>query len=301
MQTATLVAAFHRVVLLVFTLIMSGCAIIADPHLVEVDASVPVDFPDESYSHSSFEQLLARYVDASGEVDYDRWHRSADDIDSLDSYLAAVGAYSPENAPERFAKRSDELAYWLYSYNAYVIKSVLNKWPLDSVTDIKAPVEIVRGFGFFYSQRFLFGGAEYSLYKVENDKIRDRYKDARIHFVLNCGSESCPVLRPELPTGDALEPYLATAATEFVADPRNVTIDHDAKRVRLNEIFKWFKKDFINDLRRRGLPSDRGLIDYVASVAPPEMRADLERASDYKVVFADYDWSINKSAETSGA
>ena len=91
---------------------------------------------------------------------------------------------------------------------------------------MKAPIEFVKGFGFFYRQRFVFGEKAYSLYAIENDKVRNTYRDARIHFVLNCGSQSCPVLRPELPTGDELEPFLHQAAIDFVGEDRNVHIDH---------------------------------------------------------------------------
>ena len=192
--------------------------------------------------------------------------------------LAAVVAFSPDSHPERFPAASDELVYWIQAYNAYVIRAVLERWPLASVTDVKAPIEAVRGLGFFYRLRYGFGGEYYSLFAVEHNIIRKRHRDARIHFVLNCGSESCPVLRPELPTGNALEETLAQAAADFVADPANVAIDHDARTITLSRIFKWFRKDFENDLRLRGLPVDNGLVDYVANVAP-DRYAGRPRAS----------------------
>ena len=272
-----------------------ACVLIANrPRLVTIDAAVPADFPADRFAHSIFEQLLRSYVDESGKVDYERWQRNEADLQSLDSYLAAVSRYSPESTPQRFEKQSDELAYWLYAYNAYVIKSILDRWPLQSVTDVKAPLELVKGLGFFYQLRFLFGGETYSLYAVENNIIRARYRDARIHFVLNCASESCPVLRPELPDGEQLEAFLQQAAVDFVNDDGNVRIDHENKVIVLSTIFKWFRKDFINDLRRRGLPSERGLIDYVANVAPATVGAELRRANDYEIVFADYDWNLNQ-------
>ncbi len=281
------------VVLILAALI--ACILIANrPRLLTIDAAVPADFPADRFDHSIFEHLLRSYVDESGNVDYERWQKNQADLQSLDSYLAAVSRYSPESTPNRFEKQSDELAYWLYAYNAYVIKSILDRWPLQSVTDVKAPLELVKGLGFFYQLRFLFGGEAYSLYAVENNIIRARFRDARIHFVLNCASESCPVLRPELPDGEQLEPFLQQAAVEFVNDGRNVRIDHEKKLVVLSTIFKWFRKDFINDLRRRGLPSERGLIDYVANVAPATVGAELRRANDYEIVFADYDWKLNQ-------
>ena len=283
------------IVALVAGILVAAVLLLNRPRLVTIDAAIPENFPADLFSHDALEQLLQTYVDGAGNVDYERWQQNTPDLQRLESYLAAVTRYSPESTPERFKTKQDELAYWLYAYNAYVIKSILDRWPLTSVTNIKAPIEIVKGLGFFYQLRFVFGGKEYSLYAVENDIIRASYRDARIHFVLNCGSESCPVLRPELPSGTELEAYLQQAAVDFVSDRRNVSIDHDKKEIALSAIFKWFRKDFINDLRRRGLSSDRGLIDYVASVAPASLRDELNQTNDYEIVFGNYDWAVNQT------
>ena len=279
----------------VIALLLALVYVLNRPQLNTITAAIPRDFPDDGFSHQVFERLLQTYVDAAGHVDYDAWHDSTESMNELSSYMAAVARYSPENSPDRFDSQHDALAYWLYAYNAAVIKSILDRWPLESVTEVKAPIEVVKGFGFFYRQRFLFGEKEYSLYAIENDKIRNTFRDARIHFVLNCGSESCPVLRPELPTGDELESFLQRAASDFVSEDRNVHIDHGKRQIVLSDIFKWFKKDFTNDLRRRGLPSERGLIDYIASIAREPLQMEIESSAEYEIVFREYDWSINEA------
>lgn len=285
--------------LLLFSAVLVAAAIVFfivnRPQLIEIDATVPSDFPAEGFSHATFEALLRTYVDAEGRIDYERWHANEDHLGQLDSYLAAVAAYSPVNSPDRFAKKSDELAYWMYAYNAYVLRNVLSHWPLESVTNLKAPLEVTTGFGFFWRQRFLFGGEAMSLYAIENDVIRNTYRDPRIHFVLNCASESCPIMRPDLPAGDGLEPFLASATINFIGDQENVAIDHDNRRIILSDIFKWYEKDFLNDLRRQGLPSEGGLIAYLQSAAPERMLGDLAAAKEYDIEFAGYDWSINNS------
>ena len=254
---------------------------------------VPAQFPAHGFSHDIFERLLRRYVDTAGNVDYAAWHGCDDDVALLGDYLAAVAATSPDVEPDRFESRHDSMAYWLYAYNAYVIRSVIAHWPLESVTDVRAPIEAVTGLGFFYRQRFLFGGKALSLYAVEHDRILAAYRDPRIHFVLNCASESCPVLRPELPVGDELEALLETSAGDFINNGRNVRIDHDRRRIVLNTIFRWYRKDFVNDLRRRGLPGERGVVDYIAAAAGAGLRADLEKSVGYKIVYDDYDWALN--------
>ncbi len=279
-------------------IVVIGASLLIRPEPLKVDAILPAGFPAEGFSHQVFEGLLRRYVDGTGHVDYDAWHRNSEARRQLDEYLAAIDAYSPESDPARFASEQDGLAYWMYAYNAFVIKAVLQRWPLDSVTDIKAPVEFVKGLGFFYRQRFIAGGSAYSLYEIENEKIRRSYRDPRVHFILNCGSDSCPILRPDLPTGRALEPFLQQAAVDFVSEPRNVRIDHESRQIILSEIFKWYRRDFVSHLASRGIPSDRGVIDYVASVAPEALRAEIKKAIDYEIVFDDYDWSINDTGHS---
>jgi len=273
--------------------LVGGIFLLNRPQLVIVAGPIPVEFPDDRFSHTVFESLLRNYVDSEGNVAYQRWYDNEQDRSKLASYLAAVASFSPDNAVERFHSRSERLAYWLYSYNAYVIYSVLANWPLESVTDVKAPIEAVTGFGFFYQQRFLFGGEAYSLYAVEHRKILKSFQDPRIHFVLNCASDSCPVLRPELPVGNDLEVLLVRATEEFINDRRNVSVDHEKELIVLSTIFEWYRQDFLNDLRRRGQSLDNGVIGYIAESAGPDLEAELLAGAEYDVVYEDYDWSLN--------
>jgi hypothetical protein len=270
------------------------------PTVLRVDAPLPADFPRDGFSHAALEGLLRRFVDPRGRVDYARWKADAASLRQLDSYLAAVAAYSPENAPGRFESGGERLVYWVHAYNAFVIKAVLDRWPIASVTDVKAPLEVVKGLGFFYTLQFTAGGRAYSLYELEKEKAVRETRDARVHFVLNCASGGCPVIRPELPTGDALEPLLQQAARDFVASDENVRVDHEGRRLVVSPIFDWYRDDFLDDLRRRGLPAARGIVDYLLHVAPEERRADLERAAEYEVEFVEYDWTLNAAGDGGG-
>jgi len=266
------------------------------PRKVSADGGLAGSFPEEGFSHREFATLLREYVSADGLVDYEAWHGSEESIIALDSYLVAVSLFSPDSAPERFPTQHDEMAYWMYGYNAWVIKSVLANWPLSSVTDVKAPLEVVKGMGFFFQLRFPFGGTHMSLLAVENDKIRKRFRDPRIHFILNCASESCPVARPDLPVGPELEQLLESAAIEFVNDRENVLVDHENSTVYLSAIFKWYKKDFTDYLLATGRPAKRGLIDYVEGVAVEPLLSDVRRAQDYSIEFREYDWRLNSTS-----
>ncbi len=285
---------FWPLLALLIVLLISGLWAIR-PRTVRVDARPPVSFPETGFSHEIFAGLLQTYVSSNGRVDYQRWHDTPESVTALDSYLAAVSAFSPDRNPERFATRNDELAYWMYGYNAWVIKGALLNWPLDSVTDVKAPLEVVKGMGFFYQLRFPFGGQHLSLLALENHRIRKRFQDPRIHFVLNCASESCPVARPELPAGHELQYLLETAAVEFVNDRQNVHVEHDRRTVVLSTIFKWYEDDFVSHMVARGRPAKHGLLDYLETVAGEPLLSDLHKSRNYSIEFRDYDWSLNEA------
>jgi hypothetical protein len=261
------------------------------PKVIRVTA--PPDLPTKGFSHDRFEQLLRQFNGGKGRVDYDAWHADATARREFDVYLATLAEASPDSDPARFADSAARLRYWMHAYNAFVIEAVLVHWPLEHVTDVKAPIEFVKGLGFFYKLRFVAGGTVLSLWEIEREKVLASHRDPRAHFVLNCGSASCPAIRPSLPTGPALDAALATAAIDFVSDPNNVSVDHASRRIRLSTIFKWHEKDFVRDLERRGLPAGEGPVDYVRHIAPARLRHDLEQAADYTVEYIDYDWSIN--------
>jgi len=268
------------------------------PVVTVVPDEIPADFPSDGFSHATFEGLLETYVTPDGGMDYERFSANSTDRAKLARYLGAVARYSPDNSPARFASENDRTAYWMYAYNALVIYAVLERWPLESVTDVKAPIEVVRGLGFFYKLKFIVGGECLSLYEIEHKKVLKRAKDPRVHFVLNCGSGGCPVMRPELPTGDDLEPFLQQAAEDFVGSERNVLIDHEKKTVYVSKIFDWYEDDFLMEVRRRGTPGRNDLVAYLSLVAPARMKPDLSQAKSYSVTVRDYDWSVNQGEGT---
>lgn len=264
------------------------------PLVTPQQGNLPENFPEDSFPHTIFEELVKQYRDEQGQINYAGWHQNSNAKQQLAHYLAAVAAYSPENSPKRFPTKQHVLAYWVQAYNATVIHTILNHWPLKSVQDLKAPVEIIKGLGFFYKMKHLFGGQAYSLYTVENSKVFQGDIDPRIHFVLNCGSGSCPVIRPSLPIGDELEPFLNKAAMEFLSHPQNLHIDHVKQQVTLSMIFEWYQDQFTQTAPKH-LNKNAQLFNYLASIAAPTQANELQKALTYSLNFTEYDWSLNDS------
>jgi hypothetical protein len=66
--------------------------------------------------------------------------------------------------------------------------------------------------------------------------------DPRIHFTLNCGARSCPIIKVYLDS--KLDRQLQSATQCYLT---NIAIDLQQKTVTLSMLFKWFRHDFGNN------------------------------------------------------
>lgn len=251
----------------------------------------------QTFSHAAFDRVLQRFVNDTGRVDYTALQQQTGD---LEQYSGLLATYSPDSHPELFPTEHDRLAYWINAYNAAAITNVLAHYPIASVADVRRPWAfffLPRKSGFFLFQRLTLGGATTSLYTLENRVIRKRFDDPRIHFALNCASLGCPHLPQHTFRAADLETQLDRETRAFVAEARNVRIDHATNTVWLSEIFKWYKKDFLGWYRRAHPQHEATLLHYITAYLPADKAAELQQAAPYRIRFVPYDWCLNDQRE----
>ncbi|MFN8643194.1 MAG: DUF547 domain-containing protein [Candidatus Binatia bacterium] len=224
--------------------------------------------------------LLTEVVSPEGRVDYARLlERRA----RLDAVVAALAGASPENAPEQFPTGEHRLAYWLNAYNAFTLHAILAEYPIASVWK-------TRDGQFFQRRRHRAGGRAVSLDDIEHEILRREFREPRIHFAINCGSNGCPALRPAAYVGEGLRATLRAATEQFLASEWNCRIDHAARRIFISRLFKMYAEDFAGDA---GTTQDYrdGVLRFVAQ----HTGVPLERIADHEVVYNTYDWGLNDS------
>lgn len=257
------------------SIVLTACSLAA------VLAVAPAAGAAEPFSHADWGRVLEESVDAHGFVDY---RGLADNRAVFDRYIASLRARSPESDPGLFPTEDHELAYYINAYNAWVFSGVLDRGPeIDSVWGLFGT-----GISFFSGMDIVLGGEETNLKELEDDVIRERYEDPRIHAALNCASVSCPRLPQEPFTADGLDVQLDAAMHEFVTDPKHLKVDRGAKVVTISKIFDWYSGDFLAYLKAKGV-SDPNLIDYVN-----RYRGDAGKIPpNYEVEFFAYDKGLN--------
>lgn len=228
-------------------------------------AFAPAAWAADVVDTKPFAELLEKYVDGRGRVDYAGLKDNAEDKAKLDAFADVVATAKVEGSD------SAKLAFYINAYNATVIKSIVDKYPIESVMKVK---------GFFKAEKHAIAGQQVTLDALENEIVRKQFAEARIHFVLVCGAKSCPRLQRKVATEKNLEKLLDGAAREFV--PKATKVENGT--VTTSQLFNWFKDDFVK--------AEGSVKKYLAKYDPEHAAAIL--ADDSKLAFSDYSWKLNK-------
>lgn len=244
----------------------------------------PIGARAETFRYDRWAEVLQQFVTPEGKV---RYAELKANHAALDAFLAELAATSPENRPALFPTQSEQLAYWINAYNAFVVKQVVAHYPVSSVISAR----FLWGLTFFKRTRFVAGGREYTLDEIEHGILRRRYAEPRVHFAINCASSSCPRLEREPFLPQTLSQQLDAAARAFITSHRNVRYDAETNLLYLSKIFEWYEKEFLAYVARQSKRADASLLDYLAIYVPEE--ASRWRQARPRIRFLSYDWALN--------
>lgn len=210
-------------------------------------------------THEIWDALLKEHVSAGGQVDYAGFKS---DKARLQRYLDQLAAAAPQSG----WSRNEQMAYWINAYNAFTIKLIIDNYPVASIMDLHG--------GKAWDVKWIkIGDRTYTLNNIENDILRPQFKDARIHFAINCAARSCPPLLNRAFTAAELDQQLNHQAKSFINNPAYNKIRPDQAKV--SRIFEWYAQDFGN------------LVNYLNRYANSKIKPDA------KVEYLEYDWALN--------
>jgi hypothetical protein len=196
--------------------------------------------------------------------------------------------------------RQQTLVFWINIYNALVIHAVIAYGIHHSLRE-NGYLQFAR---FFQRAAYQIGGHRFSLDDIEHGILRANAGhpvypgphfaandprmaylvqpvDVRIHFALNCASQSCPPIGVYLP--EKIDQQLDLATRNFVDQETALKVD----TLWLSMIFKWYLTDFG---KKSGLV--RFLLDYLPD---DERRAWLlAKGESARFKYLSYDWGLNK-------
>jgi hypothetical protein len=228
--------------------------------------------------HRAWGRFLDRYLQVrpqgANRVDYAAVKPA--DKTALDGYLAGLQAVIVSKL-----SRAEQLPYWINLYNALTVKVILDHWPVSSIRDIDISPGLFSD-GPWGKKLVSVEGEMLALDDIEHRILRPIWKDARIHYAVNCASIGCPDLAPEPYRADTADAMLSAAAQTYVNSPRGLRIDADGRLIA-SKIYDWFIDDFGGD--------EAGVLRHVRRYAAPALSARL--AGRTGIDDHAYDWRIN--------
>ncbi len=188
--------------------------------------------------------------------------------------------------------KNEAVAFWINAYNFYMIKIVLEKGFKNGSLEIDS----VKDLGSFFSPYKIFtqeinnvSGKDMSLDQIEKKTLlgeafkKKGWKDARIHFAVNCASVGCPPLVTQPYTANNLDKQLDENIKKAFKTKRHLHIK--GEELFLTHLFKWYKKDF-----EEAAGSVKGFIRKY--IEDPKLQGQIDKAS--KIEHIDYDWKLNR-------
>jgi len=244
-----------------------------------------------------FAQLLEQFLtekdlDNDGLVSAFDYQAALDD-ENTDRRLQEQDALLADFDLSRLDSREEAIAFWNNAYNYFMIQKILTDLDggqlVDSVWDYGGRYNPFRD-SVFERELFDIGGTKYSLNTMEKgmllgDDFKDKgWKEARVHFTVNCASVGCPPLRAQIYTADNIEALMTENTRRAFNTPRHLHLDGNT--LYLTELFKWYEDDYVEE--------EGSVKDFIKAYADDPIIEKVEAAS--RIRYIDYDWALNKPA-----
>lgn len=234
--------------------------------------AITVYAAEENDPNTIYDRILKQYVTEDGMVDY----KALKEDKEFEKYIK----YLSDTDPDTLLSDKHRLAFWINAYNAFVLKGVLEEYPIKSVLDVGWIPH-----SFFIRKKFKTKQGKVTLRGIENEKLRETFNEPRIHYAISCASMSCPKLRTEAYRAEKLEQQLDDQARYFLNNKKKNYLDKENKILHLSSIFKWYEEDFI----KKGEKIEEYVVKYLS-----QDDAEFIRNNKVTVKHLDYDWGLNE-------
>jgi hypothetical protein len=215
------------------------------------------------------------------------------DRSRLDGYVASLGSASVEaDSPQ------EQIAFWLNAYNAIVLKTVVDHYPIARRSQ-EYPAQSIRQIpGAFDRLPHRVAGKTLTLDQIEQT-ILPTFHDPRLFLALGRGAVGSGRLRSEAYSATELERQLGEIAGECASRSTCIQIDPARNLMLISSVFSWRRAEFAEAYAEKApplyasrSPIERAVLSFVAGHLFNAER-DLLAKNEFKVEYLPFDWSLN--------
>jgi hypothetical protein len=241
--------------------------------------------------HAPLDRVLDTYV-RDGMVYY---RALKSDRSGLDRYIGSLNV--PQARVEGW-DREAQIAFWLNAYNALVLRTVINAYPIAGSSPDYPAGSVRQIAGAFEGVRYPVGGRLLSLDEIETEVLAG-FGDARVFLLQGRGALGSPRLRSEVISAARLETQLGEAVRECARRTTCVAIDSARGTVTVTPLVGWRQDVFIrtfqpgdDSLWVRRSPIERAVLAMIHPHLFDGEQQFLERDT-FQMSFGKFDWRLN--------
>jgi len=214
---------------------------------------------------------------------------------AFDRYVASLDV--PTAEVEAWP-RPRQIAFWINAYNAFVIESVLDAYPIVGRSPAYPTNSLRQVPGVFEKQVRRVAGRRLTLDAIEKTVLAG-FNDPRVFLALGHGAVGGGRLRSSAYSSDTLEADLVQVAAECVTRHECASIDASGQVLAVTAVFSWREQEFVKAFGDAPLPAypgrsplERAILHVLAPHFLPGERQSLAR-NDFAVRFTPFDWQLN--------
>jgi uncharacterized protein DUF547 len=241
--------------------------------------------------HRPFDEILDVYV-RDGLVYY---RALKSERGRFDRYLEALADTTADTVKSWTPDR--QLAFWINAYNAFVLRTVIDHYPIRGKAPEYPPNSIRQISGAFERRTHRAGGRTITLDALEREVIAP-FGDPRALFALGRGANGGGRLKSEAYTSERLDAQLTTMTEELVTRRELVFVDIPNGVLSVNPIFSW-REDTFTKLADRSpavfktrSPLERAVLFMIDPLLVPH-ESEFLRNNTFRMAFHNFDWSLN--------
>lgn len=242
--------------------------------------------------HKPYDTLLDLYV-RDGLVYYNALRS---DRRRLDAYIDSLNG--PRAQGVSGWPREEQIAFWLNAYNALVLRTVVDRYPIRGTASNYPSSSIRQIPGAFDKVAHRVAGRSLTLDQIENTIIGE-FRDPRLFVALGRGALGSGRLRSEAYAGTRLGAQLAAVAAEFATGGNLLDIGETTGVVAVSPILSWREKEFVAAYAdatpprfARRSPIERAVVAFAWPNLLTHEREFLER-NEFTVQYQPFDWRLN--------
>lgn len=246
--------------------------------------------PGEDSLHRTLDEILDLYV-RDGLVYY---RALKSERARLDRYTASL------NIPARTYdgwSAQQKMAFWVDAYNACVLETVINHYPIHGRSTAYPTVSIRQIPGAFEETTWRVAGRSVTLDQIEKN-ILPEFKEPRLYLALGRGAVGSGRLRSEAYTAERLSAQLDDIQKEFVSEQQMLRVDRVGGQISVTPILSWREQEFVaaydkpDSTFAQRSPIERALLAFIRPNLLPLEREFVDK-NEFKMVFHQFDWTLN--------